>query len=515
METWQKEDAPFHEIHSFPNILHKVQLQQIATIIGSPGSGKTTTARHLALRLQIDYEFEIVPVDDIAEIKQYGHPKCKQLFILDDVIGVWGFKQKDLAKLDKFSESIFNVLSKQSKVLFTCRKAVYNEANILFTFKKEKYNKFADLKSFAFAEDYVVDLEDIEIRMIDQDRKQILKNHCIQNGLSLTPDELEELSNVSSTVGILMYPLLCKLFCSDAEYRASGREFFEKPYACILNQMDCLKGHKQIQYASLVLCMFCPNKVTKDSFKNQESRLMEIKSIVFENCRATNVSNTKIIDALNSMINTFTTRTSEGYSLIHDTVYEVLAFHYGNEHQEDMLLYMSSSFVAHKFKVNKTSEDFVNLNIKLDRKHYPAFAERLVRDLKCLELHDVFKNEALKEPCICNAFIDELKKISYLEIKKLFFIRQEDTSKIFSRRDKEIESLRSESQYFYEYFYEFQRQKLLIGETSGEHNIRVISWVITYGHYQLIKFLFDLVSEQKESIRRVMDLNIPGESGNS
>ena len=257
------------------------------------------------------------------------------------------------------------------------------------------------------AEDCIVDLEDMENKLNDQDRTQMLKNHCIQNGLLLIQ---EELSNAPSTVGSMMYQLLCKLFCSDSEYRASGKEFFEKPYDCTLNQLDCLKGHKQIQYASLVLCIFFPNKITEGSFKNQDSRLMEITSIVFENCRATNGSNTKIIDALNSMINTFTTRTNEGYSLIHDSVYEALAFHYGKEHQEDMLEYMSSSFVGNQFKVNDISDNSVDLHIKVNRKHYPAFAKRLVRDLKSSELYDVFMNNALKEPDICNAFIDELKK---------------------------------------------------------------------------------------------------------
>nr|XP_022306290.1 uncharacterized protein LOC111112787 isoform X2 [Crassostrea virginica] len=507
LETWKKEDAPFHEIHSFPNILDKVQSQQITTIIGNPGCGKTATARHLALQLQNNYEFEIVHVDGIKEIKKYGHPKCKQLFILDDVIGVWGFERKKLAKLDRYSEIILKVLSAHSKILLTCRKAVYNEAKILFTFKKEKYNKSADLKSLALAEELIVDLEDVKNRLNDQDRLEMLKNHYIQNGLSLSP---EEQSNVPSTVGIMMYPLLCKLFCSDSLYRASGKEFFEKPHACILEEIDNLKGYKQITYASLVLCMFCPNEIAEGSFRKQDSRFMEIKTVVFKNCRVSK-SDTEIIDAWNSMINTFTTRTNEGYSLIHDSVSEVLAFHYGKEHQEDMLQYMSSSFIAKKFNVNDISDNPVDFQIKLNRKHYPAFAKRLIRDLKSLELYDVFMNEALKEPCICNAFIDEVKKLSYLEIKKLFFLKQEDITKIFIRSTEKIKIVRREKKFIYE----FQRQELLMGETRGEPNIRVISWVIAYGHYQLLQFLFDLVTEQKESICRVMDLKIPEESGNS
>nr|XP_022309091.1 uncharacterized protein LOC111114863 isoform X2 [Crassostrea virginica] len=156
LESWMKGDKPFHEIHSFQDILDKVQLQNITTIIGGPGSGKTSTARHLALRLQNDCEFEIVPVDDITEIKQYGHPKCKQVFILDDVIGVFGVAFEKLTNLERYRESIFNALGERSKVLFTCRKAVYNEA--------------ANLKSFVLDKRYLVDLEDSNNKLNVEDR---------------------------------------------------------------------------------------------------------------------------------------------------------------------------------------------------------------------------------------------------------------------------------------------------------------------------------------------------------
>nr|XP_022310220.1 uncharacterized protein LOC111115684 [Crassostrea virginica] len=209
LDSWLKDDKPFHEIHSFPNILDKVQSQPITTIIGGPGSGKTATARHLALRLQTDCEFEIVPILSVSDVIDYGHPKCKQLFILDDVIGVYGVEYERLTNLERYRENMFNALGERSKILLTCRKAVYNESS--------------NLKSFVLDKKYLVDLEDSNNKLNAEDRKQILNNHCRQNDISLKPDELP---NVSSTVGCMMYPLLCKLFCSKSEYQALGKEFF-------------------------------------------------------------------------------------------------------------------------------------------------------------------------------------------------------------------------------------------------------------------------------------------------
>nr|XP_022295084.1 uncharacterized protein LOC111105207 [Crassostrea virginica] len=360
LESWLKGDKPFHEIHSFPDILDKVQSQPVTTIIGGPGSGKTTTARHLALRLQTDCEFEIVPVDDITEIKQYGHPKYKLVFILDDVIGVFGVEYEKLRNLEKYKESILNALGERSKILFTCRKAVYKEA--------------ANLKSFVLDKEYLVDLVDSKNQLNAEDRLQILNNHCKSHGISLKPDELP---NVSSTVGCMMYPLLCKLFCSKSEYQALGKEFFENPYVCIRKEMDYLQGHMKIQYASLILCMFCQNEINEIMMKKDDSRFIEIKEKVFENCRVSG-RNSEIKDALDHMNNTFTIRTDKRYSLIHDSVFEALAFHYGNQFQEDMLEYMSSSFVAKKFSISDISDDSGDLHIKIHKEHYSAFAKRLV-----------------------------------------------------------------------------------------------------------------------------------------
>ena len=433
-------------------------------------------------------------MDDITEIKQYGHLNCKLVFILDDVIGVFGVEFEKLTNLERYRDIILNTLGERSKVLFTCRKAVYNEA--------------ANLKSFVLDKRYLVDLEDSNNQLNAEDRKQILNNHCKLNDILLKPDEIP---NVSSNVGCMMYPLLCKLFCTKSEYWALGKKFFENPYFCIREEMDYLQVHKKIQYASLVLCMLCQNEKTEIIMSKEDPRFMEIKQKVFQNCRVSGW-NSEIKDALDHMINTFTIRTDKKYSLIHNSVYEVLAFHYGNQHQEDMLEYMSCSFVAKKFSIRDTSNDPGDLHIKIHEEHYSAFAKRLARDLKDFELHDVFMNEALKTPCICNALIGELKIWSCLEIKTIFFQKREvNPSENIVRTD--IMRSNKESKIGFEV--EFRRQRLLLRDMLGKSNFRAINWVIAYGHSQLLQFLFDQVTKHGESIRRVLGWDVQGGNENS
>lgn len=288
LDTWRKEDLPFYEVHSFLDILEKVQSKQIVTIIGGPGSGKTAMVRHITLLLQT--EFEIVPISSPRDIIQYGQEGCQQLFILDDVFGVVGVERGKYTEIEDYKENILNVLGAQSKILLTCRRSVYKEAE--------------ELESFVMSKECIVDLEDNDNQLTDQDRERILMNHCTHNGVILNP---QENPTASSNVEIMKFPLLCKLFCSDSKYQALGMKFFENPKSCILREINLLQKHKRIQYSALVLCMFCQNQLTDDMLKKREPRFMEIREVVFESCRV-NGRNSEIMDALEHLENTFTSQ---------------------------------------------------------------------------------------------------------------------------------------------------------------------------------------------------------------
>lgn len=52
ISKWKEDDKVFFETHSFSSMLEKVRSQSYVMFVGVPGSGKTATARHIALVLQ-------------------------------------------------------------------------------------------------------------------------------------------------------------------------------------------------------------------------------------------------------------------------------------------------------------------------------------------------------------------------------------------------------------------------------------------------------------------------------
>ena len=80
------------------------------------------------------------------------------------------------------------------------------------------------------------------------------------------------------------------------------------------------------------------------------------------------------------MIGTYIVKSESEYTLIHDSILEVVAYHYGKDYPHQILRYMSSTFVANKVVICKQiSND--DLYIELNEDQYPMLANRLCKDI--------------------------------------------------------------------------------------------------------------------------------------
>ncbi|XP_061190554.1 uncharacterized protein LOC133198480 [Saccostrea echinata] len=332
---WKKDDKLFLETHNFTAMLEKVNNKTHVTFVGVPGSGKTATARHIALMLQ-QKGYEVVPIKDIKKIEEYCDPKNPQVFAIDDVVGVFGLQETKLNLLSDYQDRIINPVMSKTKTLMTCRETVYRkaiESSSLFTDE----NNIVLLHSEAYALNHT-------------DKKNIMKMYNI---------DINMLSSDSLTSASKMFPYLCKLFSTERKFKRYGSAFFENPVPCILKELEEMKKQNRIQYASLVLCMINDNKISKKilgEIKNDavDKKMIEMKQSVLQKCKVSGTTdNFEFVDALSEMEGTYTKLCGTDYSFVHDSMLEIVAYHFGCNFPDVILQFMSSSYIANYVKIQK------------------------------------------------------------------------------------------------------------------------------------------------------------------
>ncbi|XP_052087567.1 uncharacterized protein LOC127724589 [Mytilus californianus] len=455
----------------------------MVTFIGGPGSGKTATGRHIALLFE-RLGWEVIPVYNEDEIVRYGNGNIRQVFLLDDVLGSFALDLSRLNNIVSCKKTILNSINNRSKIVFTCRKTVYNEA--------------IGLKPFVLK--HIVDLESKTNDLNELEKIQILTNHCLKAGI-----DKKLYINLSLTSAKIMFPFLCQLFAANVKYQMFGSDFFERPFDYLLEEMSKLQKTNTAQYVSLVLCLVNNRKLSKENlpFKN-------VKKRIYNSCgldRGT--ADRKIIDALSHIEGTYVVLIESEYSFIHDSIYEAIAFHYGQVFPEQILEYMPSDFISSKVIVFGNSS-FDELSIKITEKYFSNLAERIYSDLESNQLFDVFMNKALKYEPFLDVFIQLMKKKPYNDFKKTFlghkFSFFGDCDHLINTQEKDKDHEEEAGSTYYD---ETFKRALLTDKREGEfedknlryniHRILVISWVVYFGHIRLLQEIVRHVHDHNES----------------
>lgn len=488
----------FIEMHNFPAMLEQVKKRSFITFVGVPGSGKSATARHIALILQSE-GYQIIPIKFIPELENYCDPENRQIFVIDDVLGFLGMNKQAFQMLNLYKERLEKPSMSETKIIMTCREDVFRNEALSGCFLNRKKN--------------VILLNSGEYALNNQDVKHLLTVYNLDEKLLLS-------SHLQLSLYRKMFPLLFKLF-SQERFRAYGPEFFSSPIPCMLRLLDNIQHENKIHYASLVLLMINQNKLSKDILDNETSDFKDMKCKVFRACRVKQSTDSfKLIDALSEMIGTYTKECGSEFSFMHASMFEITAYQFGHQFQELLLQHMSGHYIANYIKVDSSEtekgicdqdirhrshermhnkdakqEDKIDLCISLKKSLYQKFAERLSRDVMKREFFDVFGHEALKHPTILQAFIELMKRMSYNQLFSVFLLGLKEQFKI--QRNEQANFGVKGGDYFY-------IQKLLLGEKSTQSHykdsVRAISWIIYHGHHQILQCIVDRMIKEKKTV---------------
>lgn len=489
IEEWTVDDEYFVETHSFSKMLENVKTQPYVTIVGVPGSGKRVTARHIALTLQKE-GYDILPIKDIKDIESYCDLHKKQLFVVDDVLGVHGLIIEWLNVLDRYEDRIKYPRMSDTKLLMTCRETVFRNKKLFNSFLLKKEN--------------IIFLHSQENELNDQDKHKLLKSYKLSENL-LTPENLASTSK--------MFPYLCKLYSTNPELRECGPDFFKFPVRYLSKELNRMQTKNEIHYALLVLLMANQNKLSKHMFEDNysQNKFLEIKRDLLTQLDVPrSTEGFQFINALREMKGTYTKNQCEDlncscdceFTFLSEPMLDLIAYHYGSQFPEFIFQYMSSDYIANKVKINKhdiineelnqsdveNEKDAADMCIKLPKSQYKLLAERLLRDVKEGEVHNVFGNEALKHLPMLTTFIQLLEMKEYTELHSIFLSELPDTDKVLSLDFTHI------SKNTYSIRLAFINTCILMllrnGKTEGKDervSVRAISWVVYFGHHKILQ----------------------------
>lgn len=489
ISKWKVDDTFFVETHSFQAMLDTIRKQSYVTFVG----GKTITARHIALTLQEEEGYEILPIKDIKDIETLCDPHNPQLFIVDDVVGVFGFDMGELKKLNRYKDRLIKPTIEKTKIFMTCRETVFRNDALSDIFWSKKKN--------------VIMLHSDEYALNDEDKYKLLFKY------SLDEDLLPQyhLSHTSS-----MFPYICKMV-SKKEWRRYGPKFFITSVRCILEILNDMRVEGRVQYSVLVLLMINQNKLSEKDFDNEDSYFINKRREVLKMCKVSTTTDCfKFTSALNEMEGTFTQKCADNITFSHDSMFEIVAYHFGSLFPKLILQHLSSTYIDNYIKLDdrnrkrrRESERQVletdneigpnntviennnfDLCIRLQECHYPIFAERLFHNVNNGELFSVFMNEDLKRPLVLQSFLGVMKRKSYFDLKSLFLsLKPYKTKNCFDFDFNEFYGISR-----------FGARNLLTANIFRIYNpclVRGIFFVILNGHSEILQFVIKNIIKNK------------------
>lgn len=490
VSIWKTADKIFLETHNFPAILEKVNKNTFVTFVGVPGSGKSATAHHIALKLK-EKGYDILPIVDISLLETYCDPCNPQVFVIDDVLGNFGFDKAEFQKTQRYADFFSKPSMSETKILTTCRETVFKNDMLKGTFFTNKEN--------------VVQLHSTENALTDQDKYDLLAQYNIEKEL-LPPNKVCHTSR--------MFPLLCALCTKEKDLLIYGSEFFISPLPPILKLLDEMKTKNKIQYAALVLLMVNQNQWSEEDMDKENAEELKfnvMKTKVLKKLRIDSSTDIfKFTIALTEMDGTYTREYCGRINFLNDTMHEIIAYHFGREAPEVILQCMSSDYVANYIKIgvdkknqsnencedgeNKTNIDSRSMNvneqkheidlcIELQESSYEMFAERLYEDLENGEFYNVFANKALKHSSFVKSFARRIEKKTYTELYSVFLSDITKTSieeKLYIIRYVPLKHLSSPSD-------RYRLNKNVLCRAKG------IYLVVLFGLHQILQTLIDQI----------------------
>ncbi|CAC5418977.1 unnamed protein product [Mytilus coruscus] len=401
IKHWIKDDEKFFETSATRKILGFVKENTVTVISGSSGMGKTATTHHIALHLQQHEGYQILPISDPKDIEKYYINGLAQIFVIDDLCGVFNVDQHMINSWDRVSNQIqrFSKEHTHFRILVTCRLQITKSPQ--FEKLSDKLNmKECNLLSKCFA---YTNGEKLKIAFCHMDEEHVHK---------LSRETISDLD---------MFPFLCDMF---GRSENKDMKMFECPIQYFEEQFDQMQDQNEECFLGLALLVIYNDTIKTNVFKDEsiDTGFKKIFKEVFENLGLSNrPSKLHVLKKLDTLIDTYITSYIENNESImaskHDIVFDLLSLYFGKKMTKTLVKYATPDFISDRIQFDSLEEEHDEYTIMIPPCLEHLYFDRMEEEIIHKNFYVVFGNRQSHFKTYQEKFTDFFsKKKDILEI---------------------------------------------------------------------------------------------------
>ncbi|XP_065938642.1 uncharacterized protein [Magallana gigas] len=409
-DQWQQEDSCFISTKAFEEIEKIVKSKNMVIVAGHSGSGKSAIIQRIGLKYRKqDWTVRRVKkVEDILdEYSSSQFKKDKTICVFNDPLGKESFDEILNNSLQTCEEEL-KLYLRTAKLVMSCRNHIISDIR---------------LTRFLVNQSHIINIDDKKRKLSVDEKRQILKRYT--SDMNLSDKERERIVEVER-----YFPLLCKLYSSNEEYKNKGEGFFTEPITMLKEEIEGFRNKDKGKYCALaLLVLFDGDLCVSDLFaeKDMENKFKHTLKL----CELPeNTTPPAIRDSLNSLKDFFVKKIGDTYHFYHDLVMEVTTLVFGNDYPKETIMYADIGFLRKRVKLGDCDEHDDPFTICLSDRYIEQLGDRLYTELFGERLLDVVLNPCLRNDRVIKVLKEKITDHPehlqiLLETKKLAIDKQE------------------------------------------------------------------------------------------
>ncbi|XP_062567640.1 ankyrin repeat domain-containing protein 17-like [Saccostrea cucullata] len=395
LQNWQEEDIAFIPTRASEVVEEKLKSQNLIALVGNSGSGKSAIIQHIALKYK-ERGWNVIPVNKVEEIKTIcsnGVSETRFLFVFNDPLGKESLDEISYHSWKSFEEMLEMCL-KRNKLLISCRRCVFYDKRV---------------KGILVDESTAVEIDNEENGLTVEEKRAIFYQYS-QN-MKLTQNIETEILKTDA-----YFPLLCKLFSREANYKEKGVDFFKNPYKFIKREIEIWKKTDKKKFCSLMLIVAFKNNLKIDTIVRSDISMMKYKEILGMCELQENTHISVIRSTLNELKGSYVKRVGHGFQFLHDFVMEITTLVFGIDCPQGTMQYADSGFLRRGVRIEDDTEeeDRDPFTVYLPEEYIGDLVDRFIIDMQTERLIDVLLNPCLRKESVIKTFkekVDSLEKL--------------------------------------------------------------------------------------------------------